>query len=120
MASGEDSDDPVAQGPERTIGSLQLSVAQISVDDGASERLSATVLDQEGRAFSALPTGTQVSWTVEGVVTAANGITPIQGALVRLLPQSGAAVLGSARGGGTNPGERCGRLGCGEGSRCRR
>lgn len=60
-----DSDDPVAQTPERTVASIQLSAAQVSVDDGANVRLSATVLDQEGRAFSTLPAGTQVNWTVD-------------------------------------------------------
>lgn len=64
------SDDPVAQDPERTVAALQLSATQITVDDGAAVRLSATVSDQTGRAFSTLPAGTQVTWTVDGTSVA--------------------------------------------------
>lgn len=49
--------------PAPVPSSLQLSETSVSVADGESTRLTATVLDQKGQPLPSLPAGTAVSWS---------------------------------------------------------
>jgi alpha-tubulin suppressor-like RCC1 family protein len=50
------------QTPERAVRAIQLSAMDLSLDDGQSSQLIATVLDQHGVAFEQLPLGVSVQW----------------------------------------------------------
>ena len=47
---------------ERDIRALQLSAPQVTLDDGQTVQLTATALDQAGKAFDELPAGTKLEW----------------------------------------------------------
>jgi hypothetical protein len=49
--------------PDRVPTSVRLSEASIVVDDGQTHQLTASVLDQSGATFSALPSGVTLQWS---------------------------------------------------------
>ncbi|MDH4044221.1 MAG: Ig-like domain-containing protein, partial [Gemmatimonadota bacterium] len=59
------------QPPGREPRAVRLSVVQVIIDDGQTSQLAATVLDQQGLPFDAVPDGITLSWTSsdETVVT---------------------------------------------------
>lgn len=65
VGCGGDSSSPVDPDPDpRVASSIELDLSEVSVDDAASVRVTATVRDQHGQAFSSLPQGTSVTWSV--------------------------------------------------------
>ena len=59
-----------ATAPERSAGALQFESAQFSVADAETLDVSVTVLDEDGRAFDDLPSGTTIAWSVSDAAVA--------------------------------------------------